>query len=82
MGRGRPQLARTEIAIYVQELRDKFGVESTAEKLRVTPRTVYYWWEMHCDPRQRNKRRLLRLYNYHMRNHAGDHRKPAERKQG
>jgi len=73
---GRYPLTRTELAIKVGKLRDSFSMAEVADRLGVCLRTAYYWWDCEKMPHKRNKKRLLRLFNYHMCNHAGDHRTP------
>jgi len=75
---GRPELAKTELAIKVGQLRSKISMQEIADRLGVCLRTAYYWWGGEKTPHKRNKKRLLRLYNYRICNHAGDRRTPKK----
>lgn len=73
-------LTKREITIKTLELINVFGggtpgIKAIADKCDVTEREVYNWSQyMREDayPEPDNRKKLLRLYNYHCRNHKGD----------
>ena len=81
-------LTKREITIKTLELIKALGggtvgIKAIANKCDVTEREVYNWSQyMREDayPEPDNRTKLLRLYNYHCRNHKGD-RKPRKRQE-
>lgn len=77
----RPHLTKRQYVVKVLDLIEAFGgggpaCRQLAEKWGVDRTTVYRWssYTYATEPMPPNRKRLLRLWYYHCRNHRGDKR--------